>query len=188
MPPTQSDQVIRAHLAEGDVQGAVRLSMDSLGPEIFGFLVAVLGDADVSAKVYADVGQRIASELAEFRWKCPLRTWMYWIACRELQDRRRRKGPNATSVVATPDPVDTNSSRPTGAAQLRRNLSEEDRELLILRVDRRFDLSEVAVARLGESASPDAVARESQSLRRRMDKIVEEIHQVAVRNQLRHPG
>ena len=105
-------------MASGAVRGAAQTCMDAFGPEVFGFLVAVLDDARVGRTVYADVTQRIESELKDFRWTCSLRTWMYWIARRELDDRRRRTRPAYDAAQANEtgcDPAITESNRPAGA-------------------------------------------------------------------------
>jgi DNA-directed RNA polymerase specialized sigma24 family protein len=179
------ERAIRASLREGDTPGAVRAALDVYGPEIFGFLCGVLVDPDSAARLYADVVQRITTEVEEFQWRCSLRTWMYWIARRELQDRRHRGVSNRPPSTEQPPPVATESRRLIGTVALRGRLKEEDREILILRVDRRFGWRELAITGLGDGAAAPDVARESLRLRDRVDAIVREIHEGAPKG---HPG
>jgi uncharacterized protein involved in propanediol utilization len=58
---------------------------------------------------------------------------------------------------------------------VRRALSEEERELLILRVDRLLDWQSLAITQLGEAAARAAIAREANTLRRRLDTLLERI-------------
>jgi RNA polymerase sigma-70 factor (ECF subfamily) len=182
MTPRNAERSVRACLAAADHGRASDLALDAYGPELFGFLVAVLADKDASSKVYVDVSQRIRSELPDFRWTCALRTWAYWVARRELDDRRRRRRRDPSNLGPPCDPVVTESRRPTGASLLRNRLREDDREILILRVDRRLDWSELAVTSLGERASPHHLACEARSLRNRMAKILREIQQAVSRD------
>jgi DNA-directed RNA polymerase specialized sigma24 family protein len=171
----QSDQAVRDSLSRGDLRQAVGMTIDRYGPELFGFLVGVLGQLEASETAYAHATLQIASELAEFRWRCSLRAWTYWIARRELADRRRRGGTRQSPSVKSPDPVTTESNRPVGVSLLRRSLREEDRELLILCVDRRLDWRELAITALGEDAPLDLLDRESHRLRSRVDEVLRDI-------------
>lgn len=189
MTPLDANEcAVRASLREGDTQAGVRATLALHGPELFGFLCAVLDDRETATRVYADVVHRITTELGELRWRCSLRTWTYWIARRELQDRRRRGAP-AQPGVGEADPEVTESNRPAGTLRLRGNLAEEDREILILRVDRGLGWNELAMTALGQEASKEALEREAGKLRRQVDRIVSEIHQGAPdRGGPRRPG
>jgi RNA polymerase sigma-70 factor (ECF subfamily) len=176
-PFDASEWAIRASLSKRDTPAAVRAALDVYGAEVFGFLCGVLADRDAAANAYADVAQRVATEVEEFRWTCSLRAWIYWIARRELDDRRRRGAAAGPSSTGQLDPTITESHRRAGTFLLRRRLREEEREILILRVDRGLGWSELALTTLGEGASEGAVARETLKLRGTLDRVVREIHE-----------
>jgi len=176
-PCEATDEGVRASLREGDVPGATRAALELYGPEVFGFLCGVVTDRDAAEKLYADVVQRITTEVVEFRWHCSLRTWTYWIARRELQDRRYRGPPEPARSSGHLEPVATESNRPAGTTALRSRLDERDREILILHVDRALGWQELAVTGIGEDAPIEAVAREAGRLKARFDRIVREIRQ-----------
>jgi DNA-directed RNA polymerase specialized sigma24 family protein len=161
------------------------------GPELFGFLVAVVDDVDGAAVVYADVSRRVASELETFRWRYPLRTWLYAVARRELRDRRLRRRlppqppPNVDFAPVAASPPCAPST--AAIAAIRRALSEEEREILILRVDRRLDWLELAITTLGDGVPADSLATTARFLRARVGAIVARVERVAVEHRILRP-
>jgi RNA polymerase sigma-70 factor (ECF subfamily) len=73
----------------------------------------------------------------------------------------------ATSVAS----LTRRMSRADSAARLRRTLSPEDRDLLVLRLDRGLDWRAIAVTQLGENAPEHALMVEAEKLRRRLSEI-----------------
>ncbi len=72
-------------------------------------------------------------------------------------------------------------------AALRGRLPVEDRALLILRVDRRLSLSELALIALGEGASTPDLAREADRIRARLHRIRDELGRAAVEQRILDP-
>jgi RNA polymerase sigma-70 factor, ECF subfamily len=190
----RTESEVRAHLEGGSVGGASRLCLEAYGAELFGLLLGVLEDAAVARRIYADVASQIASEIGDFHWRCSLRSWTYSLAHRKLADRRRhlsgagddREGDSVRV------PIDTEPERSRDLESLQWELSEEDRELLILRIDRALPWSELCVISLGagviaEGGSPEALEREEERLRRRVDHIVRGIERSAVERRLLPP-
>jgi DNA-directed RNA polymerase specialized sigma24 family protein len=167
-----AEKTVRTLVDGGDVLRAVAEAIRLYGAEIFGFLVGVLGDNKASRDVYATIHDRVLQDLPAFSWRCSLRTWTYAIARAELARHRLRVAPAparpSQALASVPDPTTTISFRPTNMrskiATLRACLQEEDRELLILRIDRRLDWQELAVTSLGENASRFEIERESTRL------------------------
>jgi DNA-directed RNA polymerase specialized sigma24 family protein len=176
----------RGLLAQGELDLAVHAALESFGPEVFGFLVGVVDDVGQASVLYAHMAQRVAHELEAFRWDTSLRTWMYGLARSELLDGRRRRRPdgvrregadrttlNRTSPLDTPSPsltpVDTSSWRPRllldAVRAVRKALTEEERELLILRVDRGFAFVDIALMELGAVATSLERRRRAKELR-----------------------
>jgi DNA-directed RNA polymerase specialized sigma24 family protein len=179
-------------IRKGDFAAAARQALQTHGPELFGFLIGVLDDVNLARTLYGDVGQRAASEIEAFRWRCTLRLWLYGLGRRELRDRRlRRRGVPAARPRPGSDPAVTLSRRRTeltGAiAAIRHALTEEEREILILHVDRRLDWDDLAVTSLGEDASRADVSSEAKFLRERMNAILERVERVAVQHRIVRP-
>jgi DNA-directed RNA polymerase specialized sigma24 family protein len=166
---------------------AARHALDTYGAEVFGFLIGVLGDDALARVVYADVCQRVSSEIESFGRQCSLRTWLYALCRRELRDRRLRgkRAPEHTERDADA-PADTNPRRRAGVtgaiAAVRQALSEEERELLILRIDRRLGLDDLALTEIGHDASPFALAGERQALRVRLDDLLERVERLTAQH------
>jgi RNA polymerase sigma-70 factor (ECF subfamily) len=190
----EAEGPVRAALNAGDAARAVVEALRVHGPEVFGFLVGVLDDGECARVVYAGTSAVMAEKLATFQWRCSLRTWMYAMARRELARRRgspTRREASFMPSATIPDPTTTISRRPTGLraaiATLRSGLLEEDRELLVLRIDRGLGWADLAITALGEDASPLDLARESDRMRRRLAHIREEIARAAAEHQLLAP-
>jgi RNA polymerase sigma-70 factor (ECF subfamily) len=179
---------VRDALGLGDSSEAARLALEEYGAELFGFLIGTLDDVDRARIVYAEVRRQVESRIAEFSWRCPLRVWLYALARTELRARRRRRpqraasAPGPRTVVALPP----REGDGTGgdASLLRETLPEQDREILILRVDRGLDWRELAWTTLGDRASSDALGAEARSLRARVSEIHDAI-EAALRRQPR---
>jgi DNA-directed RNA polymerase specialized sigma24 family protein len=186
---------IRQRLAAGDALGAAADVTRFYGPEIFGFLVGVLGDSEISRDVYACVIDRFLRDLPRFSWRCSLRTWTYAGARAELaihRGRANRPRPRPSRAPTSgPAPTSTISCRPTNLrskiALLRACLQEEDRELLILRIDRALEWRELAVTSLGERATEFEIERESTRLRARFALVRSELAQSARQQRLIGP-
>jgi DNA-directed RNA polymerase specialized sigma24 family protein len=193
----EDDQKIRRALDAEGVAGAAAATLALYGSELFGFLVGVLDDERGAVAVYAALRERIARSLPEFGWSHPLRTWTYQMARRELALRRAVGGGEALALRAPPsvpprDPTTTISCRPRGLrspiATLRAALTDEDRELLILRLDRGFDWQALARTSLDEAAPPAHVEREAARLRARLHVIRGVLARAAVQNSLVPPS
>ena len=170
-------------LAEAQIEGAAQTALDAYGAEIFGFLIGVLQDFASARKVYAVVSQRAAGEIATFAWHTSLRVWLYGLARAALSDRRER-----ARAIAPPhaETLATVSRRPIGVtraiAALRRELTEEERELLILRIDRGLDWTQLATTTLREGAPADEISRETRDLQARMAVLLDRVKQAASRH------
>lgn len=152
------DERVRALLAAGDTSRAVTEALHVLGPEILGFLSRGLGNDADADEVLALVGERLWRSLATFEWRCSLRTWAHVLARNESHRfrrgaRRHVQGRIPISALAeviaaarTETREQQRSAREQAIARLREELPDEDRELLVLRVDRELPWDEVALA------------------------------------------
>jgi DNA-directed RNA polymerase specialized sigma24 family protein len=160
---------------------AVRAALETHGAELFGFFIAALEEFELAREAYVAVRQHVANELGEFQGRCSLRAWLYGLARRELKDRRLRKPRGRSDRPATVSrlartPMDDLSA---AIAAIRRTLTDEDRELFILKVDRGFDWLELAFTSLGERAEPASLAAEARELQVRVGAISARVERLA---------
>jgi RNA polymerase sigma-70 factor (ECF subfamily) len=182
----------------GNHGAAAEEAVRGYGPEVFGFLLATLRNEQDATDVFSDFSVGLLSGLPKFDWRCSLRTWAYTIAHNAsrrfrrdsaLRDRRRA-GSSALDEVVDIVRTQTMSFLKTETRsrleKLRDALPPEDRELLVLRVDRDMAWNDLARAlHEGEEPLSDAVlARESQRLRKRFQLIKDRLREAARREGL----
>jgi RNA polymerase sigma-70 factor (ECF subfamily) len=175
------DDRVHALVNGGDTSRAATEALRALGPDILGFLSGVLrNDADAD-DVFAAVSERLWRSFETFDWRCSLRTWSHVIAAREIMrfrrgDRRHVEGRVPISEVAdviaavrTGTSSRQRSEHQRAVTRLRDELPEEDRMLLVLRVDRNLPYDEIALAFAEdpEQCSDEARKREAARLRQR---------------------
>ncbi len=175
---TRAEQVIREALDEGDVRRAAAALVDAYGKELYGFLAAVHGATDAS-DIYGEVMVRVTAGIRGFRGESAARTWLYQVARNEayqLLRRRRRARAVFTPLERHPSAEERAHSsaeepgREEHLARLRARLSDDDRALLALRVDRGF--SYASIARMMSPAADEAAQeREAARLRQRLRAI-----------------
>lgn len=180
----QSEHRIRSLVGAGDVGSAVTGVLRLYGAEVFGFISALVEMPVFAREVYVAVGELLWCGLPRFEWRCDLRTFMYTLARRALRAFRKEHG-------APPKPLFQESPRPPSSgpfrqkafrgvvAALRKKLAHEERELLILRVDRGLSWRSVAISSLGEHAGDEELAREEKRLRECLARLKEKLAQIA---------
>lgn len=175
---------VRKRLADGDAAGATTEALAAHGPEVAGFLVSLVGRGDGADEVFSRFAEQVWRGLPAFAWQCSLRTWLYGVARHAaynfLRDERRRarrqtalpEG-SALSVIVAEVRERTRSYLATEFkdrfAELRARLPAEDRELLVLRVDRQLEWEDLVQVLAEPGAELDAatVKREAARLRKR---------------------
>src|SRR5262249_53999421 len=125
--------------------------------------------------------------LQRFEGRCSMRTWLYTLArhaaarFRRAAHRRpgRRLGLSQVSEVADRVRTQTLPFLRTEAkselARIRDALDEEDRALLVLRVDRGLSWKDIALVFDGEEASKATLERTAARLRKRFQAVKTEI-------------
>src|SRR6185436_12912839 len=83
------DEVVRRHVAAGEHAQAATAVLEAYGPEVFGFLVKLMGAETPATDVFSQVGEDLWSGLPKFQFKCSMRTWIYVLA-RHAAARYRR--------------------------------------------------------------------------------------------------
>lgn len=183
------DERVRELVSAGEVGLAATVALRELGPEVFGFLRAVLGDESDADEVFSAASERLWKSLPKFHWHCSLRTWFYVVARHEVSRfvrgaRRRNAGRAASSAlddVVAAVRTETQSALRTEKRnklnRLRSELPIEDRMLLVLRVDRRLEWDAIARTFLDDAteSSPDPIKREAARLRKRFQLVKERL-------------
>lgn len=161
---------------------ATTLVLRNLGPEILGFLSAVLGNVD-GDEVFAAFSESLWRSLVAYRSRCGIRTWAYMLARQQIARHRKgaRRHPQQVRISELADVLQevrkTYTTRRATLTQLRSELSIEDRELLILRIDRELSFDEIALLFVedGTSADEQALHREAARLRKRFQLIKDQL-------------
>ena len=177
------DEQVRELVQAGREREAAELVLARLSPELRPFLHRLLGNVALADEAHSATCERLWRALPTFRWECSLRSLGYIIARREAsrcRARHARAGFQETTLSAAEQvAARSGSTSPTLSTtrrdqleDLRNALSDEDRDLLVLRVERGLAWKEIAAAFLDEGASDaELIAREAARLRQRFRSI-----------------
>ena len=187
------DEEVRALRDRGEAEAAATRAIKALGPEILGYLGALLHDAGEASEVFSQFAEDLWRGLPAFRFESSLRTWAYKLAwhaaSRFARDPYRRRRERLETTLASRLAEHLLSSagrsverRAAEVGRLRQYLSPEEQTLLVLRVDRRLAWREVAEVLGGEGGDgepggggpPDEVA-----LRKRFERLKEKLARAA---------
>jgi RNA polymerase sigma-70 factor (ECF subfamily) len=196
------EESIRARCGTGDYDGAAAAAIRGYGPELLGFLVGVQASEVDGSDAFAEVCEILWRKLPAFAWESTLRTWAYGIAKnvsrtfrRDTARRRRRENPVGESaiedvirLVRTDTLTFLRTQQKTRLLALRDTLDEDDRMLLILRVDRGLEWNELvrvlADPDEGRAEDPAFVKKEAARLRKRFQLLKEKLREAAKREGL----
>lgn len=195
MPPDSDDDhratieaPVRTAVATGDLAAAATAALRLYGDELFGYLRAIAGDADLAAEAFAELSEDMWRGLAGFRWQSSLRSWLYTLARNALnqlrRDPRRRAArniplslaPDVAAVVRTMTMDIQRTAVKDEFRVLREELDPEEHELLLLRIERRLPWKEIARV-LG--AGDDELDARAAMLRKRFERVKERLRKLA---------
>jgi RNA polymerase sigma-70 factor (ECF subfamily) len=195
------ERQVRSLCERGDPSAAATLAIRGYGPELLGFLVAVHRGEPEATECFSEVCEILWRGLPGFAWESSLRTWAYAVARNvsrtrrrdaARRDRRAAGGDSMLEGVAQAVRTETLSylrtEKRSRLVALRDRLPEEDRMLLVLRVDRKLEWNELARV-LGSKAGaggPDSatLAREAARLRKRFQLVKDRLRELARREKL----
>lgn len=172
------DAQVAELLARGRRDEAATRVLEALGPEVLGYLRAVLRDEAEAGDAFSQFAESVWRGLPGFRGDSTVRTWCYGIAWRRAVSLRReprhRRGERLGSTLASKlagrifATTAVERERQAGALdRLRATLDPEEQTLLTLRLDRRLSWSEVA-----DVLASDAPARPDEAaLRKRFERL-----------------
>ncbi len=178
------DDEIQALCLAGRVDDATARVLKNYGAELMGLLVSLVREEATAADAYSLLCERIWKRLPEFRFESSVRTWAYVLTRRALVDAQRaqQRGPRQIGMSPSqlPEVVELarSSTRPhlrttnkVKLEALRAELSDDDRMLLVLRIDRQLPWR--AIARiLGDDGPQDdeSLKRTAAALRKRFER------------------
>jgi RNA polymerase sigma-70 factor (ECF subfamily) len=199
LPQSRAEAIVTDTQQGGDVAGfdaevkglvladrqrqAADLLLTRLSPELRPFLHRLLGDVTLADEALSNTCERLWRGLSAFRWECSLRSWSYIIARREASRCRARHARDdfQQTTLSKADQVAARVGSTSGTFSttrrdqldnVRASLSDEDRDLVVLRVERSLAWKEIAAAFLeDDDTSPENVAREAARLRQRFRAI-----------------
>lgn len=183
LPVSEVDTQAQRLAESGDHAGAATILIRTYGPGVIGWLRALTGTPDEADEVFAVVCERLWKALPEFSWPGAPRTWLYVVGRNVLIDRRRRGGrevplsqsPPLAAVIRSTTAAYRKTDAKDRLAELREALDPEDRNLLILRLDRGMAWNEIAAILCGDEASEDQLRRASARARKKFERIKERI-------------
>lgn len=175
------DDEVAALVGAGDARGATKLVIETFGSEVFGYVVSILKDEDLAGDAFGAACESVLTAISAFRGQASVRTWFYTIArhaaYRETRQRRRSRGESVSRLEAdleAPVRTVTAAFRKTevkdGIAKLRESLSEDERELLLLRVDRGLSWNEIATVVAGDTGGEDALKLTAARCRKQFER------------------
>lgn len=178
---------LRAHALEGRLDAALTLALEAYGPEVLGYLHAVLPRAVDADEAFSELCERMWKGLPHFEWRSSFRTWMYVVArnvvrtgIRSRTRRARRELPlsDFSEVARMADRVRTSTAAFLKTESLdrldriRASLDPDEHTLLVLRIDRRLPWQEVARILCGDaSLDGPELGRATARLRKRFERL-----------------
>lgn len=178
---TDLEVEIRRRLDASDDDGAATAAIRGYGPEILGYLTAILRDEDRADEAFATFSEDLWRGLPAFRADSTFRTWAYKLAwhaaARTAREPFRKKavafGTSAVSALAyeirSATAPHLRTETKTAVQRLRDELKPDEQTLLILRVDRDLAWDEVA----------DIMDLDAATVRKRFERVKDRLRTIA---------
>lgn len=181
---------IQVHASASRWADAATTAILGYGPELLGYLGALADSRPQAEELFAEVCERLWSKLPTFAWRSTFRTWAYAIARHVAADRRRKETRRARREMplseAPPDAVVTamrstiERSRELDHRRLdevRAMLDEDDRTLLVLRVERGMAWLDIArvIDDVEDGEEPADLERTAARLRKQFERVKQKL-------------
>lgn len=178
---------VRDATTAGDFHRAATEALQLYGSELFGYLCNVARDEDLASDAFSATCERLWKGLPAFRWESSLRSWLYTIARNAMSTLRAHpsRRPERNASVSELDDIAHKIRTATlpihrtevreGIRALRDELSSEDAELVLLRIDRKMSWRDIARV-MHEGADPD---KHTAALRKRFERAKEHLRRLA---------
>jgi RNA polymerase sigma-70 factor (ECF subfamily) len=179
----------------GDYGGATSAGLRGYGAEVFGFLRANLRNETDADDVFAVFAEDLWKSMPSFAWGCSLRTWAYMLAkraaSRVVKQKRRAPVPASSELVGklvqeirTETLSYLRTEKKSRLHALRDTLPDDEKALLLLRVDRKLSWDELARVLSDEDLDDEAIKREAARLRKRFQLVKDKLRALATREGL----
>jgi RNA polymerase sigma-70 factor (ECF subfamily) len=180
------EEQIRSLLEGGQLHDAATKALNEYGSELFGFLLSLIRDEQDASDVFSQTCEDLWLGLERFEGRCSMRTWLYSLArhaaarFRRSPHRRPRRHVALSELGELAERVRTETlrCRRTDAkdmlSTIRESLADDDRALLVLRIDRGMGWTDIARVFLPDD-SDELLGREAARLRKRFQLVKEEI-------------
>jgi RNA polymerase sigma-70 factor (ECF subfamily) len=171
---------ILGELSAGRHAEAATLALKGLGPQILGYLGAVLRSDDAADEVFAQFSEELWKSLPSFRGDSSFKTWAYQIVLhcvgRFRRDgfRRRARALATREISKIAEEVRSltapflKTEAKDKLAALRATLDADEQTLLFLRIDQKLSWREIAQV-MSESGIEEA------ALRKRFERLKERL-------------
>lgn len=181
----------------GDFKATATIVLDGYGTELYSFTLAQFHRSwEQADEVFSSFKEDLWRGLPAFQWRCSIRAWCYRLVrnaasrYRRAPQNRRARHVSLDDASFLNDVVDRartstqahlRSEMKNEIQDLREKLSQEDRDLLVLRVDRALSWREVAHAMLPANEKPEEerARRLEASLRQRFVEVKARLKQLA---------
>ena len=186
------ETALRALIDAGDIDAATTLALETYGGELVGWLTSTLGEADAH-DAFSILGEELWKSLPRFDGRCSLRTWCYMLAraatSRVLAKPARKHEQLVSQIPSVVHAVTKVWSTTVRAearerdvyARIRDELEDEDRVLLVLRVDKDLAWRDIALVLLG-AADEHEVTRKAAALRKQFERVKERLKELAAKH------
>jgi RNA polymerase sigma-70 factor (ECF subfamily) len=178
--------------AAGQLKDVATLAIEGYGPEVLSFLEMMLRDHADASDAFAQACEDLWKGLPRFEGRASMKTWFYTLARHAASRLRRSTHPGRHAALSEITDVAErvrSRTRPHlrteikhGFAAIRDALDDDDRMLLVLRVDRAMSWNDVArvMADESDSDSSESTARIAARLRKRFQSVKDTIRERAV--------
>ena len=148
--PAADDAALMCAYAAGDMAAFEALYARHRGP-LYGFVKRAVHDASLADELYQDIWERVITARHRYRPTAAFSTWLYRIARNRLVDHWRRVRPEAAgdpdelpTATAAPGEAMDEDDRSRALDRAIGQLAPEQREVILLRLQRGFSLAEIA--------------------------------------------
>lgn len=192
-PVASLDARVLERCASGEAQQAAALAIDAFAKEIQSFLAHSVG-VELGREAFGEYCLDVCSGVARFAARSSLRTWCYTVARHAAQrvsqrERRHLRQADSAAISSLEAPVRGSTvpwlrtENKDKVRELRAALSQRERMLLALRVDRAMSWSEVA-AILEPCAEYDLAAqrRSASRVRKQFERCIERLRELAAQH------
>ncbi len=188
------ERVIAEHCAAQQYDAAATAAIRGYGPEVLGYFFATTRREHETAEIFSDYCEDLWRGLPKFRGESTFRTWSYRLAYHALARAGRDGAKRRERVVglaqvpeieAIVDHVRTQTlphlktELKAEVMRLREQLAEDERTLLVLRVDRGLEWEEIASIVDPELPTPESIKRLSATLRKRFERLKLRLRELA---------